>query len=419
MNQNDQPDPGFSDDGVPWEQLAAELDALKAADADWAAGRVPLYVFKGSEDAFRAGRDAFFKFFNENALGAGRAFPSLKTLESDVVAMGLALLQAPAGATGHMTSGGSESIIVAVHAAREQARARGARSGANLVLAESAHPAFSKAAALMSLTERRVPVGPDFRADVGAMSAAVDDDTVMIVGSAPCFPYGVIDPIDALGDLAQRRGLWLHVDACIGGYLAPFVRDIGYPIPPFDFAVPGVRSLSADLHKFGFCPKPASTVFYRSADLAAFGVFELDVWPSGPYRTSTLVGTRPGGAVAGAWATMRTLGRNGYRRIAGELMTMRDAYLHDLDARAGYRPLGRPDLTVMAFRRDDVDPFRVGEGLAARGWVPGLVRRPPALHLMMSMLHAPSRERYVDDLIAATREARETPGVAATLRASY
>ena len=227
MNQNDQPDPGFSDDGVPWEQLAAELDALKAADADWAAGRVPLYVFKGSEDAFRAGRDAFFKFFNENALGAGRAFPSLKTLESDVVAMGLALLQAPAGATGHMTSGGSESIIVAVHAAREQARARGARSGANLVLAESAHPAFSKAAALMSLTERRVPVGPDFRADVGAMSAAVDDDTVMIVGSAPCFPYGVIDPIDALGDLAQRRGLWLHVDACIGGYLAAFVRDIG------------------------------------------------------------------------------------------------------------------------------------------------------------------------------------------------
>jgi sphinganine-1-phosphate aldolase len=411
----------FAEEGVPYALLEPELDALQGADADWRSGRVPLYVFKGSDDAFEAGRAAFFKFFSENALGAARAFPSLRKLEADIVAMGLELLNAPPGATGNMTSGGSESIFMAVRAAREYARVRRGdrRFNGNIVMAESAHPAFSKAASVMSLEERRVPVAPDFRADVGAMTAAIDDDTMMIVGSAPCFPYGVIDPIEELGEVAARRGSWLHVDACIGGYLAPFVRDLGRPVPAFDLAVPAVHSLSADLHKFGFCPKPASTVYYRSAELAAYQVFDLDVWPSGRFVTSTLVGTRPGGAVAGAWATMKALGRSGYREIAARLMAMRDAYVADLDTRAGFRPLGHPHLTVMAFRREDVDVFRVAELMAARGWVPGLVRQPPALHLMMSMLHEPARERFVDDLVEATRQARAEPEVAAALRATY
>jgi sphinganine-1-phosphate aldolase len=411
----------FPEEGVPYAQLEPELDALKSRDSDWRGGRVPLYVFKGSDEAFEAGRSAFLKFFTENALGGVRAFPSLRRLESDIVGMGLELLRAPVGATGNMTTGGSESIFMAVRAARERLRSRrGERPGsANLVVPESAHPAFAKAAAVMSLEERRVPVGTDYRADVAAMAAAVDDDTVMIVGSAPCFPYGVIDPIDALGELATRRGLWLHVDACIGGYLAPFVRELGHPIPAFDLSVPGVHSLSADLHKFGFCPKPASTIFYRSPELAAFQVFDLDVWPSGRFVTSTLVGTRPGGAVAGAWATMKALGRSGYRDIASRMMAMRDAYVADLEHKAGYRPVARPDLTVIAFQRPDVDVFRVAELMAERGWVPGLVRRPPALHMMMSMLHEPAREAFVSDLAAATERSRSDPGIAASLRSTY
>jgi len=412
----------FPENGTDPSALQAQLVALKAQDADWRGGRVPLYVFKGSEAAFEAGRSAFLEFFNENALGAQRAFPSLRRLESEVVEMGLELLHGPAGATGNMTSGGSESIFMAVRAALRHARAVrhvAASPRPNIVMPVSAHPAFSKAAQVMDLEERRIPVGTDFRADVEAMQAAVDDGTVLLVGSAPCFPYGVIDPIGALGELALQRGLWLHVDACIGGYLAPFVRDIGHPVPAFDFGVPGVLSMSADLHKFGFCPKPASTVFYRDETLASFQVFDLDVWPSGRFVTSTLVGTRPGGAVAGAWATLRALGKSGYRDIARSLMEMRDAYVAGLHGLPGWRVLGQPHLTVLAFTHETADVFKVADGMAERGWVPGLLRHPPGMHLMMSMLHAPARERWLGDLADATRLAIAQPGARAQSTARY
>ena len=420
MNSTEGPKTAFPEDGLPLAEIDSALEEMRSGDADWPSGRVPLYVFKGSDLASQAGRSAFMKFFNENALGAVRAFPSLKRLEAEVVALGLALLHGPQGATGNMTSGGSESIFMAVRAARERMRERvGRREPLNIVMPESAHPAFAKAAAVMDLEERRVPVGPDFRADVAAMDAAIDDHTAMLIGSAPCFPYGVIDPIAELGQLALRRQVWLHVDACIGGYLAPFVRELGFPIPEFDFDVAAVHSISADLHKFGFCPKPASTVFYRTSELASHQTFDLDVWPSGRFVTSTLVGTRPGGAVAGAWATMKALGRSGYRAIASDLMQMRDGYVEDLRAKAGYEPLGEPHLTVIAFSRPDVDVLRVGQAMAGRGWVPGLVRKPPALHMMMSMLHAPARERYVHDLVDATTEVLRSPAGGSQLQATY
>lgn len=411
----------FQEQGLTPDAVDRLLDEMKHGDADWRGGRVPLYVFKGSDAAYEAGRNAFFKYFSENALGATRAFPSMRRMESEVVGMGLELFGAPEGAAGNMTSGGSESIFMAVRAAREHARATRGRPGmtGNLVMPESAHPAFSKAAAVMDLQERRIPVGADFRADAAAMAAAVDEDTLMLVGSAPCFPYGVIDPIDALSELAQARGLWLHVDACVGGYLAPFVRELGRPVPAFDLSLAGVSSLSADLHKFGFCPKPASTVFYRTAELAARQVFDLDVWPNGRFVTSTLVGTRPGGAVAGAWATMKVLGRSGYREIARQMMQARDAYLDGVREAGGWQPLGQPHLTIMAWGHPDADVFRVADGMTRRGWVPGLVRKPAALHMMMSMLHAPAREAYLHDLREATREAIENPLAPVQSQARY
>lgn len=404
----------FQEQGVSRASIESDLRNLKAEDADWSAGRVPLYVFKGSDEASEAGRAGFLEYFNENALGATRAFKSLLRLEDDVVSMGLELLRAPPSAVGNMTSGGSESIFMAVRAARERARQRRGTSTftGNIVLPESAHPAFSKAAAVMSFEERRIPVAGDYRADVAAMAAAIDADTFMVAGSAPCFPYGVIDPIAELGEISSKADVWLHVDACIGGYIAPFVADIGYPVPAFDLGVDGVCSLSADLHKFGYAPKPASTVFYRTRELAEHQVFDLDVWPSGRFVTKTLVGTRPGGAVAGAWATMKVLGRSGYREIARQLMGARDAYLADLASRAGYHTLGSPHLTVVAFSRPDVDIFRVANLMSSRRWVPGLVRKPPALHVMMSMLHVPSQRRFVDDLCEATAQALAAPAAA-------
>lgn len=390
------------------ERIDAELDALAGGDSRWRDGRVPLYVFGGDAKASEVGRDAFFRFFTENALGGRRAFPSLVRMEQDVIGIGLALFGGAGTGAGFMTTGGSESLFLAVRAAREHARStRGlARGQGNVVMPVTAHPAISKATACMDLDERRIPVAADGRADPAALEAAIDEHTVMLVGSAPCFPYGIFDPIDALGEVARRTGTWLHVDACVGGWIAPHVRAIGRPVPAFDLSVPGVASLSADLHKFGFCPKPASTLFFASPAHARHAGFDLDVWPSGRYQSSTLVGTRPGGAVAGAWATLHFLGEDGYRRLAADLMRVRDAYVEGVRGLPGWRLVSEPTLTVMAFGAPGLDMMRVAHKLGERGWVPGTTKTPPGLHLMLSMLHAPARDAYFADLAAIDAEVR-------------
>src|SRR5699024_4117377 len=232
------------------------------------------------------------------------------------------LLNAPTSDGGVFTSGGTESIFLATRAARDEGRARKGigKGGGNIVVPFTAHPAFRKAAESLDIEERRIAVDESGRADPRQMQDAIDDDTLMLAGSAPCFPYGVIDPITELGELAQRFNIWLHVDACVGGYLAPFVRDIGYPVPPFDMGVAGVASLSADLHKYGYCPKPASTLFFSSSKRADRASFKFNEWPCGSFRTPTLVGTRPAGGVAGAWAVLHHLGMQGYRDIATRVM---------------------------------------------------------------------------------------------------
>ena len=240
----------------------------------------------------------------------------------------------------------------------------------------------------------------------------------MLVGSAPCFPYGTVDPIAALSQLAQERGLWLHVDACVGGYLAPFVAKAGYPVPTFDFALPGVTSISADLHKFGFCPKPASTVFYRSQRQASFQPFEVDDWPGGVFVTATLAGTRPGGGIAGAWATLQAMGEAGYTDTAREIMQVVAAYRRGIEA-IGLRVLGEPELSILCFTSDDVDMMEVGAAMAERGWLPGHTRVPRSMHLMLSMLHASAREDYLRDLRSAVAQVRTSSATATKADATY
>ncbi len=406
--------------GRSHDEVLAEMRGFKADDIDWPNGRAPLFVFKATDAVYEMGKAGFFEYFSENALGSKRAFPSVKRMEDEVVAMALDLFHAPEGAEGFMSTGGTESIVQAVQCCRNWSRAqrKEPRHRDNLVLPVSAHPAFDKGARLMDLEVRRLPVGPDFRADVSAMEAAIDDDTIMIVGSAPAFPYGGIDPIAELGALALKKHVWLHVDACVGGYLAPFAKMIGRDIPDFDMAIPGVSSLSADLHKFGFCPKPASTVFYRTGDKAQHHHFDFDNWPNGRFLTSTIVGTRPAGGVAGAWATMQFLGRQGYMDIATKLMAFIDAYRAGIGDIDGLAVLGNPHLSIVAYGAEEFDIFRVAELMHQKGWLPGLVQRPKAIHRMMSMIHAPSLDEYLSDVRAAVGVVRQAGGEAA-IRATY
>ncbi len=393
---------------MAWEAIEAKLREKGAGDVKWREGRTGLYIFNAGEDVERVKKAAYAMFSEENGLGPA-AFPSLAGMEREIVAFGLTLLHAPTGAAGAMTSGGTDSIVMAVKAARDYARAQGKTGQLNIVTPFSAHPAFHKAAMMMDLEERRTPL-KNFLADASAIDDAADDATIMIVGSAPCFPFGLIDPIEQLGELAQRRRLWLHVDACVGGYIAPFVRMNGADLPAWDFAVPGVSSISGDLHKYGYASKGASTVFFRTEAMKEHMIFDAGPWPLGRMITPTLAGTRPGGAIAAAWAVMHFLGVEGYcakQRMVTDAREKIEAGVQQL----GFRVLGKPQLGIVSFAHSEADVFSLLSKLHQKGWITAANIEPKALHLMLSPVHIAFAEDYLRDLAQAMGE-----GVAETAR---
>jgi glutamate/tyrosine decarboxylase-like PLP-dependent enzyme len=372
------------------------METFAGGDVRWRDGKTAVYVFNAGTEVERVQKEAYALFMSENGLGPA-AFPSLKRMEEEVVGFGLNLLHGPDDATGVITSGGTDSITMAVKAARDFARkTRGLTGPLNVVLPRSAHPAFDKACMVMEIEVRRTSLR-DFLADPAAMAAAADDATIMIVGSAPNFPYGLIDPISELSELAVAKDLWLHVDACVGGYIAPFVRMNGGDIPPFDFELAGVRSMSADLHKYGYCAKGASTVFFRSADLMKFMTFDFRDWPGGRMVTPTLAGTRPGGAISSAWAVMNFLGVAGYREKQGQVTAARGTIEAGVQ-KLGFRVLGRPALGIVAFTHDALDCLTVWSKLRERGWFTSVTTEPRSLHLMLSPFHAQVADQYLADL---------------------
>lgn len=390
--------------GKTMDDIRRELKNRGASDVQWRDGKTAVYIFNAGEDVGDLKKEAYTHFMEENGLGP-MAFPSLKKMEEEVIAMALGLLNAPEGAAGAMTSGGTDSITMALKTARDFARSEGrASTSANIVLPYSAHLAFDKAAHLMDIEVRRVAINPKtFEANVDAMAEQVDDNTVMIVGSAPNFPYGIIDPISELGAVAEEKAVWLHVDACVGGYFAPFARMNGINLPAFDFEVAGVSSMSADLHKYGYCAKGASTVLFRSKDIYDHMPFDLDQWSGARMVTPTLAGTRPGGAIAAAWSVMNYLGVDGYREKQGIVCETRARIERGLRA-LGFEILGEPKLGLVAFHHPDAHAFALWGMMAERGWFTSLTKDPPSLHLMLSPKHADVVDDYLADIEAAMGE---------------
>ena len=388
--------------GKSWEEVRKQLEARGAGDAKWRDGKTAVYVFNAGPEIAEVQHEAYTAFMSENGLGP-LAFPSLAQMEREVVEMALSILHGPGSATGAITSGGTDSITMAMKAARDYARAeKGLTGAANIVLPQSAHPAFDKAAHLMDVEVRRIPLKTDgsYEADPKAMGDACDAATIMMVGSAPNFPHGVIDPIEALGDVAEAKGVWLHTDACVGGYFAPFARMNGVAVPPFDFEVPAVHSISADLHKYGYAAKGASTVLFRGKKLYDYMPFDAQNWSGAPMKTPTLAGTRPGGAISAAWAVMNVLGVEGYREKQGLVCETRERAEEGFK-RIGFEVLGKPMLGLIAFRHPEHDSFAIYSEMYRKGWFTSITIDPPSLHLMLSPKHAEVIAQDIEDLAEA------------------
>ena len=388
------------------EAIFTHLDELKHHDVRWRDGRAFTLVYYGGDDVLAVAEEAYRKYSSENALNTD-AFPSLRMLQAEVVSFVGDWLQAGDDGAGFMTSGGTESILMAVKAARERGRKELGITEPNIVLPTSAHAAFEKGCHYFGLESRRVAVGTDWRADVGAMAAAIDENTVLLVGSAPQYPQGVIDPITEIAALAQSRNINCHVDACMGGVTLTYLARLGESVPAWNFAVPGVSSISIDLHKYGYTAKGASVIMHRNKTLRGYQTFVTDNWLGGVYGSSGVLGTKGGGSMAAAWAVMRYLGNDGYMRVTA---AARKACL-ELAAAVGDIPelalRAEPDVTLLAIGAADdkqLDVFAVADALWRRGWYVDRQGPPPSLHCTVSLVHDGKIESFVSDLRSSLDE---------------
>lgn len=288
-----------------------DLGAKRVHDVRWEDGRAFGMVYDGGPGVKEVAERAAELYLHENALNT-KAFPSLASIQSEVVGWTAGLLHGPDTASGFLTSGGTESILCAVKAARERARAERCITAPEMIVAESAHAAFHKGAHLFGLQLHKTPVLDDWTANVDAMAELVNDNTVLIVGSAPQYPQGVIDDIPAIAALASAADANCHVDACMGGFVLPFAEMLGRDVALWDFRVEGVTSISADIHKLGYAPKGVSVILHRTKELRRYQTFMFDDWLGGFYASPNLQGTRSGLPMAAAWAVMSHLGVDGY-----------------------------------------------------------------------------------------------------------
>jgi glutamate/tyrosine decarboxylase-like PLP-dependent enzyme len=385
----------------PVDDVIGELAAKRADDVRWQDGRTFGMIYDGGPTVHDVAERAAQLFLHENALNTN-AFPSLRVIQSEVVAWTAALLHHD-DAAGFLTSGGTESILCGVLAARERAAAERGVTRPEIVLAESAHAAFHKAAHLFGMTVRRAPVRLDWTADVDAMAELVGPATVLVVGSAPQYPQGVVDDIPAIAALARSVDANCHVDACMGGFVLPFAEMLGRAVPPWDFRVEGVTTISADVHKLGYAPKGVSVILHRTKESRRYQTFVFDDWLGGFYASPNLQGSRSGMPMACAWAVMQHLGIDGYTELTQRTLDDADRLRAGIGEIDGVRVLGDGAYHLIALAADprfapEIDVFALGDALAARGWFHDRQGPPDSLHSTISNTNRDVVDDYLADL---------------------
>jgi sphinganine-1-phosphate aldolase len=410
------------------EEIIQEMEALKAREeARWKDGFVSGAVYHGDDDHIRF-LDRVYAINSQTNPLHSDIWPSAAKFESEIVAMTANMLGAGEGGDicGTLSSGGTESILLAMKTYRDWARDRKGITRPEIVAPVTAHVAFDKAAQYFNLKIIRTPVGGDYRAEVAAVKKAITRNTIALVGSAPTFPHGVVDPIEELSELARKRGIGFHTDACLGGFLLPWAEKLGYTVPAFDFRLPGVTSISADTHKYGYAAKGTSVILYRGAELRRYQYFTAADWPGGLYFSPTIAGSRPGALSAACWAAMVAMGEQGYLQAAKKILETAAAIRKGIEAIPELRVLGDP-LWIIAFASDTLDIYKVVDYMSGRKWNLNALHKPPAAHLCVTLRHAQPgvAERFIDDLKSAVAHVKAHPeergamapvyGLAATL----
>jgi glutamate/tyrosine decarboxylase-like PLP-dependent enzyme len=407
------------------EEILAELQAIaQEENRVWESGGCSGTMYCGDHEHYAFLTEAFGLFAHQNALQRDMC-PSATRFEGEIIAMALDLFHAGAATgaqpAGIVTSGGTASITHAVLAYREEGREAHGITHPNLVKPETGHPAFDKACQLFGIELRRAPIDPETTlVEVDALRELIDENTVAIIGSAGNYGYGTIDPIAELGALALEHGIGLHVDACLGGYLLPFGEELGYDIPPFDFRVPGVTSISADTHKYGYGLKGTSTLLFREQALRNRCYFFMPDWSGGKYFSPGMDGSRSGGLLASTWAALISQGREGYRSHAREIF--------ETSAKMQTAVSSHPELTLMgaptflfAFTSDEFDIYHVNDEMKRRGWRLNGLQYPNALHMAVTRPQTQPgvADRFATDLAAAVAYAREHKDQPAETAAVY
>jgi sphinganine-1-phosphate aldolase len=392
--------------GKSLDAVAGQMDEALANMTSESAGKMAATAFWGTEQVKAIVGEAYARFSGWNALFTFQE-PGAARIENDVLDVCIGLGGGDESARGNLTSGGTESNFCALHAMRAWAREN--RPGAtrpNVIAPYSIHATVHKAARVLDIEMRTVAQGPFDTLDLDAVGALIDQNTIGLMGSAPNWPFGQVDPIAELGQIALERDLWLHVDGCVGTYVLPFFRELGEDIPAYDLSVPGVRSLSGDLHKYGFAPKPLSTILWASQAEQAYHFLPVTDWPCGLYVSQSLIGSRPFAPIAAAWGLFNGLGHEGYLENARNILATRNRILdaaRDIDGLVPW-PTHGPLIQIGA---EGFEITRVIGGMTARGWNLLGVQEPPAIHLTVDLLSDADLDRFINDLSEVTALVRD------------
>ncbi len=392
--------------GKSQEEVLNELHELKKLDLDWKKGRAFSMVYYLGEKELELMLQAYKMFMSENALNPG-AFKSLKKMEKDLVYTAASLMGDPEILKGTFTSGGTESILLAVKSARDYALKKNPNIKPEMVIPLSAHPAFDKAGHYFGIKVIHAPLNDKYQVDVKELKSLVNSNTVLIVGSAPSYPHGIIDPIEELSEFAVEKNLWLHVDACVGGMILPFMEMLGYEIPSFDFRLEGVCSMSMDLHKYGYVSKGASIVLYKNKALKRNQYFVYGGWNGGLYGSAGVLGTRSGGNIAAAWALMNHIGIEGYKDIVKTVVETTQTIIKEIQHIPELQIIGEPVTTVLAFTSDKLDVYEIADELSEKGWLLDRQQNPPSLHLTVNFIHKDYVQDFMNDLKEAVKKTKQ------------